>query len=537
MIDTCFQIFSLSFTTAANRLIYFFKRLPLIGKAVKSNLYADLTTKQSLSIVALIFIAIGKVIGKMLYVYLMVLLPELIFLESQEKAVTADGFVHLLFFLSFATGAIMSTKALRGDQNAYISVRLMKMNARRYSVATVISSKLIEFLCFLPAVVILGLIAGLPFFKGVLLVVLMLEARLVGEALCLLFYQLFKKPVYQVYWLFYPFILLGLAAAYIPVMLKAPFGFQAFLFHPLFVAALTACGLFSVRIILRFPCYGEALRSVINREQLEMISTKSKSQMRFKDVEITDKDYSQSLSESRFVTSKTGYDYLNTLFFIRHRRLLWKPVLIRVIIVAAIVAIGLPLILLFHDEASQQMIRINETLPAFVFIMYMVSIGERVCRAMFYNCDISLLRYSFYRQPKAILYNFSIRLRRVALMNVLIAAAVCAGISLLVSAANGIGTLPGLLPFLLSILCLSLFFSVHHLFLYYVFQPYTTELNIKNPFFKIISSVVYLLCYVCLQIKSPPAYFAAIVIAATLIYIAVALLLTYKMSPKNFRVK
>ena len=32
---------------------------------------------------------------------------------------------------------------------------------------------------------------------------------------------------------------------------------------------------------------------------------------------------------------------------------------------------------------------------------------------MFYNCDMSLLHYGFYRQPKVILKNFRFRLLRV----------------------------------------------------------------------------------------------------------------------------
>jgi len=166
-----------------------------------------------------------------------------------------------------------------------------------------------------------------------------------------------------------------------------------------------------------------------------------------------------------------------------------------------------------------------------------VSIGDRVCRAMFYNCDISLLRYPYYRQPAVILSNFRIRLRRIATMNMLIAATICAGVVVLVLATGGIGALSGLLPFLLSILCLSLFFSVHHLFMYYVLQPYTTDLGKKNPLFGVINGVVYMVCYLCLQIHSPPTYFAIIVIVATLIYMAVALLLTYKLSYKTFCVK
>ena len=47
--------------------------------------------------------------------------------------------------------------------------------------------------------------------------------------------------------------------------------------------------------------------------------------------------------------------------------------------------------------------------------MYSITVADKSCRAMFYNCDKDLLRYAWYRKPKVILRSFGIRLRRVAL--------------------------------------------------------------------------------------------------------------------------
>ena len=38
---------------------------------------------------------------------------------------------------------------------------------------------------------------------------------------------------------------------------------------------------------------------------------------------------------------------------------------------------------------------------------------EEFCKAMFFNCDISLLKYGYYREADAILKNFKIRLRKI----------------------------------------------------------------------------------------------------------------------------
>lgn len=70
-------------------------------------------------------------------------------------------------------------------------------------------------------------------------------------------------------------------------------------------------------------------------------------------------------------------------------------------------------------------------LPTFLIIMNYTSIGERLCKAMFYNCDLSLLRYGFYREQSAILSNFRIRLLRISVLNLIPAAAICLAVNLL----------------------------------------------------------------------------------------------------------
>jgi hypothetical protein len=130
-----------------------------------------------------------------------------------------------------------------------------------------------------------------------------------------------------------------------------------------------------------------------------------------------------------------------------------------------------------------------------------------------------------------------VRLRKVAAINLIIGAAVCAALYTFVAVAGITFQVRDLILFTVSILCLSAFFSVHHLFLYYVFQPYTTELGMKNPYFKFINALVYLLCFFCLQLKSVPVYFTLVVISATVVYTAAALILVYRLAPRNFRVK
>jgi hypothetical protein len=73
--------------------------------------------------------------------------------------------------------------------------------------------------------------------------------------------------------------------------------------------------------------------------------------------------------------------------------------------------------------------------------------------------------------------------------------------------------------------------------MYYIFQPYTTDLKVKNPFFKIINFAVYFISYMSLQIDAPAKIFLPITIVISIIYILIAIALVYKKSPQTFRTK
>lgn len=68
-------------------------------------------------------------------------------------------------------------------------------------------------------------------------------------------------------------------------------------------------------------------------------------------------------------------------------------------------------------------------------------------------------------------------------------------------------------------------------------QPYTTELNMKNPYFGIVNGIVFWICYLSSKIKTPPTYFVVIVLTTTIVYIIIALFSVYRFAPKTFKVK
>lgn len=214
-----------------------------------------------------------------------------------------------------------------------------------------------------------------------------------------------------------------------------------------------------------------------------------------------------------------------------------QPIQRRLTIIGVLFIVAVLMMLISPETSSEFTAYLLGGLPFFVFIMNYTSIGERVCKAMFYNCDLSLLRYGFYREQAAILDNFKIRLIKLSGLNLIPAVAICLACTLLFLLSGADWGLMDAVIFWVTILCLSLFFSVHHLFMYYIFQPYSTELNMKNPFFFIVNSIVLGLSVACIGFPKASSLFTLVVLAGTIAYMVIAVTLVYRFSSRTFRVK
>lgn len=86
-------------------------------------------------------------------------------------------------------------------------------------------------------------------------------------------------------------------------------------------------------------------------------------------------------------------------------------------------------------------------------------------------------------------------------------------------------------------MALSVFFSVHHLLVYYVFQPYTTSLDTNNPPFTFVNSLISL-GFVMAMFVGPALWVLTIVlIVLTLGYLFSAVPPVSKYAPNTFRVQ
>lgn len=251
------------------------------------------------------------------------------------------------------------------------------------------------------------------------------------------------------------------------------------------------------------------------------------------------KEEDLDVERSRALVKYQGYRLLNNLFFERHRRLLLKPILFKSALVGVVLILGILGVLylrLFNQAMIQDLPEVlMNSLPGIIpFFSYMLFNQDKISRVMFLNCDLAFLEYGFYKRAPDLLKMFTLRLLKIIQYNALPTGIIILGLTVIFWLLEVPFT--SMLPILLQVMALMVFFSVHTLFVYYIFQPYTSDMDVKNPFFYLTNSVIYLICFLTLQMDLSGPMLPPIFIGAAVIYSLVALILVYKKAPKTFKI-
>lgn len=534
------QIFQIQVARFANGFLYFLHKLPLIGKHVPAYWYQNYSFKHTIGIISYIIYLLTRLLRKALYVFIMIYLP-VTFIGS-DKTPFAVQFLYIFIILNVYMGPLFNQKFLYTNKDCYIMLRLMKMETQRYLFGRHLNQVIIDSVCMflsLFTLFVFHMQKQLPtaFLYTIGCVVFAMLAQIIGVAIHVYYFDkkiefLYRKNIYSMI-----FSIIFAIIAYLPLYFQISFlhiitySIAGVSFILLFALARKAW-----KYMKQYSYYSEMM-SVSIAESMDIINISSNMKKAMRDdVSLQDKDYSMSDLHLDTKDSLHGYEYLNRLFFKRHIRLIMKPLKRRLYIVLSAFLISSCVLYLVGKDIMKVESDILTILPIFVFLMYFMSIGEKVSKAMFMNCDISLLHYGYYRQPKAILKNFKIRCKTLCFYNLIIAFSVCIAASGIAFIGQFPFTWSTLLLFNFTILCLSIFFSVHYLFVYYIFQPYNEDLDMKNPFMGILNSIIYILCYLCIKLDGTPL-FVSITLFLTILYIAIALLVVYKFAPKTFHLK
>ena len=513
---------SFKFNNAYNKnaFIYRLRQLPFIGKKLPSDLYQDYLLDVLINLCVGVYTLIKPFLGKFIYLLFFLLMPMDYFNDT-------NAFINIFAFLTLI-GGIFNTFMFNPTKSKYYAMILMRMNAKKYAVSHLIWFLLENLISFYPAVILYGCMYNVNIILLILLPIFVVLTKLIGNYLLLKHYDMTNRVLSENnFYLIGSVSLVGLSLAY----LLPYFGYSItpLIFIIIFIIFFVL-GIISLIHILKNNNYNQIYKKMLNLNSV-IFNTEKTSNDNLK------KQYSSKIENNNITRHKHGYEYFNDLFMKRHRSLLTKSAVTFAVIIG-IVLIGL-MIGVFIDKSSLK--EINQiplkSLPYFVFIMYFINRGSVITQAMFINCDHSMLAYRLYREPKVILNLFKARLKTLIKINMIPTLVLALGLPLLLFVTGGTNNYLNYILLFVSIISLSVFFSVHHLVIYYLLQPYDMGMKAKSGTYGFVNAFTYFICYMCVDMKVPTITFATVVTVFAICYVLVSLLLVYKYAPSTFKLK
>ena len=541
MINTIIQGRMLVFVQQVNVLLYYVRKLPLVGEKIPYRLYGETDIKKAIGAIPVVFSVIGAFVGTFLYFLLMIKMPanciqgfwekEGIFVD--QKAVM----VYLFLIFSFLPGSFLVSNLTEGAKKDYVLLHVMRIPAAQHYRSKMVLKGVKDTICFLVPLLWFGFGA-----ESALFVVSLFFTRYIGHAGILQHYRHSEKKGKKVFWksLGKTFLMFGiiLALGYGVAAAVPRLFFDRYVMAEVVVfLSFTLVGMFCFSKVWKYGGYTIFAKKMVSLKDF-LEQDDAVKEARAADVQIQDKDISKEELRSRKYEEKEGYDYLNAIFFERHKRIVSRAVKSRIIIILAVGLIGAVALLFVGEQMKQKTFEaMTQMMPVMVFVMYLESTGGRICKAMFFNCDISLLKYGYYREADAILKNFKIRLRKLLMLDAVPAAIICGMILLWTLLCGEILAVWKVIPLMAGSLLLSAFFCLFHLFMYYITQPYTEEKTVKSPIFSVVNALVYFGCYLCLQIQTGSWLFTLGVLAVTIIFIPLSYFCVFRFAPKTFKIR
>ena len=142
-----------------------------------------------------------------------------------------------------------------------------------------------------------------------------------------------------------------------------------------------------------------------------------------------------------------------------------------------------------------------------------------------------------YRTPKVILGLFKERLKTLIKVNLLPALVIVTGLPILLLLTGGTDNYLNYVVLFISIIAMSIFFSVHYLVMYYVLQPYNVNTEMKSSTYKVVQTITYFVCYYMIQIKLPTWSFGIAISVFCIFYSIISLFIAYRYAPKTFKLR
>ena len=567
------------FTVSANRLINFLKHVPFLKKILPSDIYGNYGLKSLFLVIGVIIIAFKKVFFKFLYAAIVTLLGILLYqieakgglqgffsadspFQALDISRVAYSSLVIWLMLSFANSSNAVTIGTSDHEQDKIMVNQLRANPAMYAQSQLIFNIAVDSILYLPYLLAALLISGIPFICIFSLLIICISLRLFGEFLNLLTFRYlrthFGRPPLSLIG-----ILLFLAALFIPMYYGLP-DLTGIFSNPLIISGAAAAGVLSSIYIKNYSKYAEILQDRIAYIENILTATKQPSGFKknqsgnlglnFADMKNWSKNLKTEDIHSGKHDGKSGFAYLNAIFFDRHNKFFRKKMFQRILMIlspAAIALVSSLVCLLFKGISLAEFLVSGgekypfelslhsafNTAPIFFFIIYLTSMGRIITASVFSNCDIHMLNYPYYRTAETIFASFKSRFS-VALRDNLLLTAL-----MFLSTITSLWIVYGYMDLLYAgiglvlMLSMGVFFAFNDLFLYYVIQPYDSVGQSKSTIYNVINTVIYIIAYMNFQTQFDFITYTVVIVGATILYLGVGIRLLLTLAPKNFKLR
>ena len=232
-----------------------------------------------------------------------------------------------------------------------------------------------------------------------------------------------------------------------------------------------------------------------------------------------------------------SFAYLNQVFFLRHRRIIRKPILIKSMI---ILLISLVVSAYMYVKGFNLNGNIDEISTFLIpLVMYILLKQDNILRSMYLNCDKGLMPYGFYREGKNVLSMYKERFK--SLLKIMTIPSLALGLSYLMLASfDGTLSLRQKALSLVYIALLALFFVSLPLMEYYLLSPFNQEGKKTGKAVILIDYLIYgAVFFVLPQVTSKLSYgvFLISISIFNICFVIISQILVYKLAPKTFKMR
>lgn len=524
-------------TTWLNGLFFFFRRLPIVGKTISPNLYREYELKKGLFWIAFVGLTVFNVLLNAALVFGLSVFGGVI-ISALFKHVAASQLLRTGFFawfemipfFGFISG--LSNKLSKG-QLEY--ARNFGLSPRAYLKNMLLANRLLNVFLYVPGFFAFAIVTGQIGMTATGLVSL-LFFYLLGLLLNRKLFQWHIKKtdliivILAVIWglVQTPLVLLGWGLRINPIVGNLGTA----------LVLLVGTAIVAHRL-LHFKFENEYLLNQIDSTNISLGKAAKAQSKQYLGQGMAMQSKMTVTDESGLANRYQGNQYLNALLFKRYQPELVRGMKRRGFGLLLAIVIALVAGVVFRGKFSKHDVSLVSTmsLPFLFFVFYILGYGKKIAQMVFLNCDVAMLNYPFYREPKAIIQGFMYRFKMTAAYNAVIAVAVFL-IYFVFGIANGRLLGPAFFGVLLLLLvALTLLFSFHELFVYYMLQPFTSDLTVKNPLYKLVSGALYWVSYANTRLNFKGLTYSLIISLVVFVYVGIGLFFLYKKAPQTFKLK